>query len=102
MNESNRRSHRRVLTVALAALVALPAAVFAGPPDSWTQWGGPSQGFVAPGAEIADSWGEHGPRRLWSRELGDGYSSIAVADGPAHQAVRSSTRSPASAPDCSA
>jgi len=29
---------------------------------------------------LADSWPESGPRKLWTRELGDGYSTV-VADG---------------------
>jgi len=51
------------------------------PTESWTQWGGPNQDFRAPTAELADSWPEEGPKKLWSRDLGEGYSAILVEDG---------------------
>jgi outer membrane protein assembly factor BamB len=47
---------------------------------SWLQWGGPTRDFNAPGAALASSWPPTGPRRLWTRALGDGYSSV-LADG---------------------
>ena len=69
----------RILRALVLALV-LPAIVFAEPTDNWTQWGGPGTDFKAPAEGIADSWGEFGPKQLWSRELGDGYSTILVED----------------------
>jgi outer membrane protein assembly factor BamB len=47
----------------------------------WLEWGGPTRDFHVPGAVLAPSWPREGPKRLWSRELGDGYSSI-LSDGP--------------------
>jgi outer membrane protein assembly factor BamB len=47
---------------------------------SWPQWGGPTRNFVAPAAPLATSWPHGGPRRLWERPLGDGFSAI-VTDG---------------------
>ena len=70
------RNARRTLIAVLALTLALPGAVVADTPASWTQWGGPGQDFRAPAAEIADSWGEYGPKQLWSRELGDGYELV--------------------------
>ena len=49
-------------------------------PDGWRQLGGPRRNFRADAAEVAIAWGEDGPTRLWSRPLGEGYSSI-LADG---------------------
>ncbi len=46
----------------------------------WTQWGGPNQDFRVDSKGLAKTWGEGGPKQLWKRELGDGYSSI-LADG---------------------
>ncbi len=43
----------------------------------WPGWGGPHGNFKADG-KIADSWPDGGPRQLWSREIGDAYSSISV------------------------
>ena len=47
-------------------------------PGDWLQWGGPGRDFVAPATELLSSWPAGGPRKLWSRKFGDGYSAIAV------------------------
>ncbi len=47
----------------------------------WPQWGGPNRDFKIETSGLADRWPEEGPKRLWSRPLGEGYSSIAAADG---------------------
>ncbi len=47
---------------------------------TWPQWGGPHGDFKADSTGLADSWPEGGPKKIWDRELGDGYSSI-VSDG---------------------
>lgn len=46
----------------------------------WTQWGGPTQDFRVDAKGLAAKWPEAGPKELWKRELGDGYSAI-LADG---------------------
>jgi len=46
----------------------------------WPQWGGPNRDFQSPATDLAEEWPEAGPRKLWERALGAGYSSI-VADG---------------------
>ena len=81
MNDWTRGTRLGVLCATLGVALLLPAAVWAQPAESWTQWGGPEQNFKAPASGIADSWGEHGPKQLWSRDLGDGYSTILVEDG---------------------
>lgn len=48
---------------------------------SWRQWGGPSRDFKSDTAGLALSWPEGGPKLLWSRPLGDGYSGIVAEDG---------------------
>ena len=67
-------------TLAAAGLAALGAGPADSPAPAWPQWGGPNRNFVAPAADLATSWPEGGPRRLWQRPLGDGFSSI-VTDG---------------------
>lgn len=49
------------------------------PSSTWPQWGGPSRDFKSNATGLADRWPAEGPPRLWSRKLGDGFSSI-VAD----------------------
>lgn len=55
----------------LTVLAVGPAA------HAWHQWGGPNRDFVA--ATKAITWGS-GPKTLWTRALGDGYSGV-VTDG---------------------
>ncbi len=45
---------------------------------SWPQWGGPDRNFKSAATGLATTWPAEGPRKLWSRSLGDGYSAIAV------------------------
>ncbi|MEE8169670.1 MAG: PQQ-binding-like beta-propeller repeat protein [Phycisphaerae bacterium] len=47
----------------------------------WTQWGGPQRDFTAKDARLSSEWPESGPKRLWERDLGHGYSTILVDEG---------------------
>jgi outer membrane protein assembly factor BamB len=47
----------------------------------WPQFGGPNRDFTVPDAGLAVSWPDAGPKVLWNRPLGDGYSGISVV-GP--------------------
>jgi len=49
--------------------------------NDWPQWGGPHRDFKSDVKGLAALWPEAGPRRLWKRDLGEGYSSFAVEDG---------------------
>ena len=88
MPNKSRMTLRRVLpfAVPLLAVALLAAAWPAGPAraqqpaDAWRQLGGPHRNFRVDSAAVAAAWGEGGPARLWSRPLGEGYSSI-LADG---------------------
>jgi outer membrane protein assembly factor BamB len=68
----------RAIVVALAAV--LPAQTPPSPPTpaAWLQWGGPTRNFVLAPSNLATSWPAGGPRRLWTRTLGEGHSSILV------------------------
>jgi outer membrane protein assembly factor BamB len=69
------------MTPLLAGLALLVAALTAPAANgAWPQWGGPARNFVAADAGIAESWPSTGPRALWRRPLGDGFSGI-VTDG---------------------
>jgi outer membrane protein assembly factor BamB len=68
-----------------SALTFLMAAVYDGRGDDeahWPQWGGPARDFRVSAAGLATSWPSGGPKKIWSRALGEGYSSI-VADSDA-------------------
>jgi outer membrane protein assembly factor BamB len=68
----------------IALLVVTAWLALAGEPrnasHAWPQWGGPSRSFTTESPSLATSWPAGGPRRLWQRPLGDGYSAI-VSDG---------------------
>lgn len=70
----------RSIIVVLAILAPSPVAYAQGPSAAWPQLGGPHRDFHADSAPLADTWPESGPTQLWSRSLGEGYSSI-VVDG---------------------
>ncbi|MCK6483616.1 MAG: PQQ-like beta-propeller repeat protein [Phycisphaerae bacterium] len=54
----------------------------------WPQWGGPRRDFTADAAKLATQWPDGGPKKLWSRELGDGYAAICVDDGKLYTLYR--------------
>ncbi|MBI3835433.1 MAG: PQQ-like beta-propeller repeat protein [Planctomycetes bacterium] len=44
--------------------------------DDWLQWGGPHGDFTVDASGLAEKWPAAGPKQLWKRPLGDGYSAI--------------------------
>ncbi len=48
---------------------------------AWTQWGGPHRNFQTETSSLKDTWPATGPRVVWKRPLGDGYSSTVVEGG---------------------
>jgi len=75
----NRREYLRI-SAAAAAVSSFGAAATAAP--AWPQWGGPNRDFTIPQSPaLRASWPAGGPKVIWKRELGDGYSSVAVDNG---------------------
>jgi outer membrane protein assembly factor BamB len=60
---------------AQAAKATAPAA------EDWPVWGGKNRDFIVNTSGLADSWPASGPKKLWTRPLGDGYSAIAEEHG---------------------
>ncbi|HLN02833.1 MAG TPA: PQQ-binding-like beta-propeller repeat protein [Bryobacteraceae bacterium] len=56
--------------------------------EDWTLWGGKNRDFIVNTSGLADSWPAGGPKKLWSRPLGDGYSAIAEEAGVLYTAFR--------------
>jgi len=69
-----KRAASGLLAAGCCAAVTLPARA------QWTQWGGPHQDWTVETTGLADKWPEGGPPKLWTREIGEGYSAI-LADG---------------------
>lgn len=63
----------RLLVFVTLAISATPALA------DWPQWGGPNRNFIVESPKLADTWPEDGPKSVWRRSLGSGYSAI-VAD----------------------
>ena len=76
------RLKRLVIVAAIIAVVVQQRrdVLTAGTSD-WTQWGGPNRNFMSDATGLADSWPAGGPKKLWSRALGEGHSSILVESG---------------------
>ena len=70
--------HSKVI-VLFALLVLMPVTTALA--QDWAQWGGPHRNFTSDTKGLATTWPATGPRRLWQRELGEGYSAIAVERG---------------------
>jgi outer membrane protein assembly factor BamB len=70
------------LPLALPAYQRGTKPVISGPPAGvpWTQWGGPHRNFHTEASGLKDTWPASGPRVIWTRPLGDGYSSPVVED----------------------
>jgi outer membrane protein assembly factor BamB len=86
---SRSEPRRRLACAALVVITGLLVA-FAGasPAPDWPQWGGPSRNFTTESKGLANTWPATGPRRLWTRNLGDGYSAIAVEQGKLYTMYR--------------
>jgi outer membrane protein assembly factor BamB len=77
---------RTFLTIALAVPALEKAAnAFQQPRAArsvpWTQWGGPNRNFQTEASGLKDTWPASGPRVVWKRALGEGYSSPSVENG---------------------
>src|SRR5262245_35823769 len=49
--------------------------------SDWLQWGGPHRNFMSDSVGLASSWPPAGPKKLWTRMLGEGHSSILAEGG---------------------
>ena len=65
-----------------------PMSLGAQTPAGWPQFGGPLRNFTSPSKGLANTWPAEGPRKVWSRPLGEGYSGIAVDAGKLYTMYR--------------
>jgi outer membrane protein assembly factor BamB len=78
----------------LTAVLVVPASTTGQVKATWTQWGGPHRDFMSDSTGLASSWPASGPKRLWSRSLGEGHSSVLVENGRLYTMYRQITRQP--------
>jgi len=69
----------------LATLLLSGAGLAAGADSStgtdWPQFRGPQQNGVSPERGLLRSWPESGPKVLWKKPIGSGFSTVTVAGG---------------------
>jgi outer membrane protein assembly factor BamB len=70
---------RRLLLYVSAALVFAAGAGAAA--QDWPQHLGPGRNGVYSGPALAESWGAQGPRAVWRKPVGQGFSGPVVAQG---------------------
>ena len=75
------------------------AAGVAGNLPEWPQFGGPNRNFIVDSKGLADAWPAGGPKKLWMRPLGEGYSSISVDQGTLYTMYRKAEQEVAIAMD---
>lgn len=76
-------------TAAAAAAIVTVLALGQGPQSQaqqasgtgWPQWGGPNRNFMSDSKGLASTWPAGGPKKLWSRALGEGHSAISAEGG---------------------
>jgi len=78
----------------LTAIAVAPATTFGQTTPSWTQWGGAGRDFMSDSKGLASSWPASGPKKLWSRGLGEGHSAVLVENGRLYTMYRQITRQP--------
>ncbi len=57
----------------------------------WPHWLGPASNGSSAETGLLTAWPETGPKVLWKAPGGDGYSSLAIADGKAYTLVQRGT-----------
>lgn len=78
----------------LTVLAVAPAPTIGQTTPSWTQWGGAGRDFMSDSKGLASTWPASGPKKLWSRSLGEGHSSVLVENGRLYTMYRQISRQP--------
>jgi outer membrane protein assembly factor BamB len=76
---------------ALSRLEKAPLSVAPTDPDlvgQWPQWRGPNRDGVSQETGWSADWPAKGPRVLWKKPIGPGYSAVAVKDGRLYTMMR--------------
>lgn len=79
--QSKERRLRTGKAIILALLSFLAGSKALAQSSDWAQWAGPNRNFTSAVKGLATNWPATGPRRIWQRELGEGYSAIAAESG---------------------
>ena len=52
--------------------------------DDWPQWRGPNRDGVSRTARLQKTWPENGPKVVWRRPIGEGFSAISIVNSRAY------------------
>ena len=66
-------------------LTVVPSLLCAG---DWPQILGPNRDGIAVGETVSTTWGENGPKELWSMDVGNGFAGPAVSNGKLYELHR--------------
>lgn len=77
MTTNQRPSHLTIFVI-LILLLSLNQAIFAA---DWPNYRGPNFNGITSETDWQAAWGDAGPKQLWKKSIGIGFSSMAVADG---------------------
>src|SRR3990172_6014066 len=81
---------KATVVLAVAMLLIGTAAAFA---DDWPVYRGPNHNGFSNETNWKADWGPAGPKKLWTKSIGVGFSSITVADGRAYMTGNSGEKS---------
>jgi outer membrane protein assembly factor BamB len=73
--------YRRLRTLRIGIPVTLALAAATARADDWPQWRGPRRNGISAETGWLSQWPPSGPKRVWSAQVGEGYSSVAVVGG---------------------
>ncbi len=71
---------KRVITAALSMATLFGVARFS-VAEEWPKWLGPKGTGISAESGLLETWPEDGPKKLWSHDVGIGYSSPVALDG---------------------
>ncbi len=74
------RKGATAVLIALSILLVLPQ-VFAETDYDWPQYRGPERDGTSPESGLLKEWPFDGPKVLWKRDIGTGFSGLAIAGG---------------------
>ena len=63
----------------LASILLLAVFPAKAAPEGWTEFRGPGRAAVSPETGLLRSWPEDGPKVIWRRPLGEGFSGFAIS-----------------------
>ena len=71
----------RHLAWRIALIAALAVVATATPAEDWPQWRGPNRDGISRETGLLEAWPEGGPKVIWEKPLGAGFSCATVAGG---------------------